>query len=98
MPPRDPPNDLADPKPPPAPPSDPIDPKPPSDPPSNPLSSLGLFTARLWAHHIHERCRDATVVKAPSYSPHITVLERDITRDLHSHARRSQHRGSRRGA
>ena len=47
MPPRDPQNDLADPKPPPDPPSDPSDPKPPSDPPSDPLSSLGLFTARL---------------------------------------------------
>jgi hypothetical protein len=81
--------------PPPDPPSNPIDPKPP---PIDPLSSLGLLTARLWANHIHERYRDATVVNAPSYSPHFPFLDRDITRDFHFHARRALRRGSRCGA
>ena len=97
-PPPDPPNDPIDPKPPPDPPSDPIDPKPPPDPPSDFLPFLGLFSARVWACHINDRCRDATAIKATSYYPHFPFLERDITRDLHSHARSAQHRGPRRGA
>ena len=97
-PPTDPPIDPIDPKPPTDPTNDPNDPKPPPDPPSDPLSFLDLFTARLWAHHIHDRFRDATAVKAPSYSPHFRFLSRDTTRDCHSHARRAKHRGSRRGA
>ena len=36
------------------------------------VSSFGLFTARLWARHIHDRFRDAVAVKAPpSFSPPI---------------------------
>jgi hypothetical protein len=63
------------------------------------VSSFGLFTARLWARHIHDRFRDAVAVKAPpSFSPRFPDPDRDITRDFHSHARRAQHRGSRRGA
>ena len=97
-PPSDPLKDPIEPKPPPDPTNDPNDPKPPPDPPSDPLSSLDLFIARLWAYHIHERFRDATAVKAPSYSPYFRFLSRDTTRDFHSHARRAKHRGSRRGA
>jgi hypothetical protein len=96
--PPDPPNDPIDPKPPPDPPSDPIDPKPPPDPPSDFLPFIGLFSARVWACHINDRCRDATAIKATSYYPHFPFLERDITRDLHFHARSAQHRGPRRGA
>ena len=33
------------------------------------VSSFGLFTARLWARHIHDRFRDAVAVKAPPPSP-----------------------------
>ena len=63
------------------------------------VSSFGLFTTRLWARHIHDRFRDAVAVKAPpSFSPRFPDPDRDITRDFHSHARRAQHRGSRRGA
>jgi hypothetical protein len=30
------------------------------------ISSLGLFIARLWARHIHDRFRDAVSAQAPS--------------------------------
>ena len=64
------------------------------------VSSFGLFTARLWARHIHDRFRDAVAVTAPSHTPHFPDPDREITRDFHlsrSHAR-PQHCGPRRSA
>jgi len=65
------------------------------------ISSFGLFTARLWARHIHDRFRDAVAVTAPSYTPPFPDPDRELTRDFHSggsRARCVQHRGSRRDA
>ena len=65
------------------------------------ISSFGLFTTRLWARHIHDRFRDAVSAQAPSCAHQLTDPDRGITREFHLgdfHARRAQHRGSRRGA
>ena len=65
------------------------------------ISSFGLFTARLWARHIHSRFRDAVSSQAPSCAHQFPDPDREVTREFHlgdSHARRAQHRGSRRGA
>ena len=65
------------------------------------ISSFGLFTTRLWARHIHCRFRDAASSQAPSCPHQLPDPDREVTREFHlgdSHARRAQHRGSRRGA
>jgi hypothetical protein len=65
------------------------------------ISSFGLFTTRLWARHIHCRFRDAVSSQAPSCAHQFPDPDREVTREFHlgdSHARRAQHRGSRRGA
>ena len=59
------------------------------------VSSLGLFAARLWARHIHDRFRDA-VVTSTSNVPNFPDPDREIVRDFHSRARRSNRFGSRR--
>ena len=65
------------------------------------ISSFGLFTARLWARHIHDRFRDAASTQAPSCVRQLPYPDREVIREFHSgnyRARRAQHRGSCRGA
>ena len=58
------------------------------------VSSLGLFASRLWARHIHDRFRDA-VVTSTSNVPNFPDPDREIVRNFHSRARRSNRFGSR---
>ena len=65
------------------------------------ISSFGLFAARLWARHIHDRFRDAASAQAPSYALQLPDPDREVIRAFHlgtSHPRRAQHRGFCRGA
>ena len=58
------------------------------------VSSFGLFAARLWARHIHDRFRDAAAVVPASNAPHFPDPDREATRDFHFRARRAHHPGS----
>ncbi len=65
------------------------------------ISFFGLFAARLWARHIHDRFRDAVSAQAPSYALHLPSPDREIIGALQlgtSHPRRAQYRGYCRGA
>ena len=65
------------------------------------ISSFGLFAARLWARHIHDRFRDAASAQAPSYALQLPSPGREVIRAFHvgtSHPRRAEHRGFCRGA
>jgi len=60
------------------------------------VSSFGLFAARLWARHIHDRFRDAVAVTPTSNGPTFPDPDREATRDFHFCARRAHRSGSRR--
>jgi hypothetical protein len=58
------------------------------------VTSFGLFSARLWARHIHDRFRDA-VAPAADVPVFIPDPDREITRDFQFMARHTRHPGSR---
>ncbi len=60
------------------------------------VSSFGLFAARLWARHIHDRFRDAVAVIPSSDVPIFPDPDREVTRDFHFCAHRVHLPGSRR--
>ena len=47
------------------------------------ISSFGLFAARLWARHIHDRFRDAVSAQAPSYALQLPDPDREVIRTFH---------------
>ena len=47
------------------------------------ISSFGLFAARLWARHIHDRFRDAASAQAPSYALQLPDPDREVIRTSH---------------
>ena len=47
------------------------------------VSSFGLFAARLWARHIHDKFRDAVAVTAPSNAPQFTDPDCGVTGNSH---------------
>ena len=58
------------------------------------ISSFGLFAARLWARHIHDRFRDAASAQAPSYALQLPDPDREVIRAFHlgtSHPRRARY-------